>query len=149
MSTVSSSVHPTHARGVRPFQHAEVHRAARGEHRAHAQQQTGQMQAAGDHARFDKAIGFTEIGEQNRTQQSSHGRDTHEQTEKGSTDTLCICITCSDAVESQHSGVEEGKAQTCKEHRLPVISSPALTASVKEPAQALQTWWQGGTPSQM
>lgn len=107
------------------------------------------MQAAGDQACFDQAIGFAEIDEQNCTQQASHGWDTHQQAEKGTTDTLCICITCGDAVKAQHSGVEEGQAQTCQEHRLPVISSPALSAGAKKPAQALQTWWQASTLSQM
>lgn len=63
------------------------------------------MQATGDHACFDQAIGFAETGEQNRTQQASQGRDAHEQAEKGPADTLCICITCGDAVKAQHSGV--------------------------------------------
>lgn len=102
------------------------------------------MQEAGDHARFDQAIGFAKTGEQNSTQQTSYGWDAHKQAEKGSTDPLCICVTCSDAVKAQYSGVEKGKAQTCQKHGLPIISSPAIPAGAKEPAQALHTWWQAG-----
>lgn len=125
-------------------QQAEVHGAARGKHRTHAQQQAAQVDAAGDYACVYQAVGLPESGEHDGAQKPCYGRNAHQQAEEGATDALRVGVAGGDAVEAQDGGVEEGQAHSRQEDGLAVVGLPAVLAGAHQPAEPPKAQRQAG-----